>query len=147
MALSEDQRHTSQVAKVHYQKVKSSVTAQKGNECMNKLRNKDGATGSMNDINNISSNIEANEVHFEKTNVTSIETKNLKIKIKITTYQTQEDKFSSVGRQFHQRWIKKARAWKWTFILNDTSYRFHPSRKASKLSMRARNKWFIKEPL
>ena len=88
MALTEDQNHTSQVAKVHYQKMKSRVTARKGNECTNKLRNKQGATASINDINSVSGNIEANEVHFEKTNVTLLEmlsdddkntSKNLKI--------------------------------------------------------------------
>ena len=40
---------------------------------MNKLRNKEGATTSINDINSVSGNIEANEVHFEKTNATTIE--------------------------------------------------------------------------
>ena len=54
---------------------------------MNKLRNKEGATWSIIDINSVSSNIEANEVHFEKINVKPIEilsddetnSKNLKV--------------------------------------------------------------------
>ena len=51
MALSEDQKHTSQVAKVHYQKVTSRIKAQKGNECMDKLRNTENSISSIRDIN------------------------------------------------------------------------------------------------
>ena len=72
IALSEDQKHTSQVAKVHYQKVKSTITAQKGNECMDKLRNTENSIASIRDVNALADN-NISHVHFKISDRVSIE--------------------------------------------------------------------------
>ena len=63
MALSEDQKHTSQVAKVHYQKVTSRIKEQKGNDCMDKLRNTENSISSIRYINETATN--ESSIRFE----------------------------------------------------------------------------------
>jgi len=49
--LSEDQKHTSAVAQVHYKKLQSITIAKKGKQAMDKLRNEEPSTSKVKEIN------------------------------------------------------------------------------------------------
>ena len=51
-------------------------------------------------------------------------------------FQKTEDKFIADG-------LRKHGQSRWTAILNDCSYKFHPSRKASTLAVRAKSKHLV----
>ena len=158
-AISLDQKHTSNVARVHYQKKRSRSVAEQARNCMEKLIQNSKTTteelaeespniverGSEEDmenssaedsireppitrqraqISNVNVNIEENEI---KTSKNSRKKKNL--------FTREEDSFLLKG-------LKKHGKGKWTHILNDPEYKFHPSRKNSTLMMRAKSKHF-----
>ena len=60
----------------------------------------------------------------------------LKKRYQNVAFSNLDDKFISAGS-------KKYGSAKWTSILNDSSYSFHHSRKASTLAIRAKSKNFI----
>ena len=130
--LSKDQKHTSLVAKVHYQKLKSHKVAQKAKECMNKLRNQEYSTRSIVDINNSVDVEKETEVNFER----EIKKAPVNVRQQKVAFSALEDKFLLDGLKKHGRG-------KWTSILNDNSYSFHCSRKPSTLAVRAKTKMFI----
>ena len=137
IVLSKDQKHTSNVAKVHYQKLQSRCIAEKARTCMDKLRDDSLSAGSISDINtclDVSDFTVTARCHIEKA-VTNEETTNRRQKK--LAFTTQEDKFLLDG-------LKKHGCGKWTSILHDTCYTFHPTRKASTLAVRARNRKFVK---
>ena len=145
MALSEDQKHTSQVAKVHYQKVTSRIKAQKGNDCMDKLRNTENSISSIRDINETATN--ESSIRFEiSTDNTGTQLEN---KINATTNKKMKGArqkkvhFSPFEDNFLVDGLKKHGIGRWTAILNDSEYKFHPSRKASTLSLRAKSKGYV----
>ena len=130
--LSQDQKHTSLVAKVHYQKLKSHTIALKAKEHMNKLRNLEDSTNSVLEINNSIAVQNERGVDFEMGN-SKVYVKKRHQKV---AFSKLEDKFICAG-------LKKYGSAKWTSILNDSSYSFHQSRKASTLAIRAKSKNFI----
>ena len=102
---------------------------------MNKLRT---MSVSENSIATINSSVPLTNVHFTKTQET-IETTGLKAaktRKKKVTFSSQEDSFILAG-------IRKYGVGKWTAILNDNEYPFHPSRKTSTLQVRAKSKGYI----
>ena len=127
-SLSRDQKHTSNVAKVHYQKLKSRDVAEQGKACMGKLRNLSHNSINETTVNNCFSNAINSSVNRD---CRSAPVRNKKI-----AFSSLEDKFICEG-------IRKHGHGQWTAILNDSSYYFHPSRKSATLAVRAKTKQFV----
>ncbi|XP_057299140.1 uncharacterized protein LOC130629800 isoform X2 [Hydractinia symbiolongicarpus] len=127
--LSQDQKHTSQVAKVHYQKTESRNIAAKARLCMDKLRDQTTCTLTVSEINSNTKNVKTSGSTLE--HETPVQTRQKKV-----SFSAMEDKFLQAGLQ------KYGNA-KWTSILADPNYSFHCSRKASTLAVRAKTKKFI----
>ena len=130
--LSEDQKLSSHMAKVHYQKQNSRSIAEKAKECMSKLTNSEQGTNMIVDMNSSLQHSQDNKLDFIRETMQE-NTKPRKRKVKFTTM---EDKFICNG-------LKRYGSAKWTTILNDPEYAFHPSQKASTLAVRAKSKGFI----
>lgn len=159
--LSEDQKHTSNVARVHYKKQQSRDVARKSKECMEKLINNRVCNETLSGISrNISMQI-SNETESDKSNhnddsersVNSQRDTACDFDMSAIT-STSSAITSSVGRQkkipFSKtedksllEGIRKYGGGKWTSILNDPIYSFHPSRKAATLLTRAKGKKLI----
>ena len=136
-ALSEDQKHTSFVAKVHYQKLNSRDIAEKGKQAMAKLRDD---TRPNNTMQSISESITSqNYVDFQKKDslneveINPIEKQNIN---KVLTKK--KVPFSKIEDRFLISAFSKYKAGKWTTILSDPEYSFHPSRRPSTLFARAK---------
>ena len=141
--LSEDQKHSSAVAKVHYQKQRSREVALKGHECLQKLQ---GAKGSEvdEDVNarlgdstsTAGPSIEPgqNDNSFPKKDALPKRIlrsqKNIRHVFKFTT---QEDYFLKEG-------ITKHGFGQWTAILRALDFKFQDGRTADSLKKRARMK-------
>ena len=141
-ALSEDQKHTSKVAKVHYKKMQSREVAEKGKECMNKLREEDHCQKTISDINQQIVGILETPIDFLNTTCSKL----AHSKEEITPSETESKQagsrkkkinFSKIEDKFLVAGIQKYGV-RWTSILNDPSYSFHPSRKACTLLNRAK---------
>ena len=125
--------------------MKSRSTPQKGKECINKL----GASASIHAINSFSGNIEANEVHFEKTNVTSLEmlsddekknSKNFKIHKKSAHTRHKKINFSPLEDNFIKDGLKKHGHGKWTSIFKGHKSRTSPFKKRKYIINKGQNK-------
>lgn len=130
-ALSEDQKHTSLVAKVHYQKLQSRHVAEKGRDAMDKLRDNSKSSNTLSTINESLTlpNIDLT-VNITSEKQCGNESKKPMVKKK-AAFSKLEDKFLSLA-------ISKYKAGKWTSILSDPEYKFHPSRRPSTLFARAK---------
>ena len=134
--VSLDQKHTSNVAKVHYQKQKSQEVAKKASQCMNKLIE---ATKAQENIETVKKVPEMNENVQRVPNVSNQENDappEKRKRNKKVAFTTEEDNFLLKG-------IKKYGQGKWSNILKDPIFKFHPTRKNSTLMMRAKAKKFI----
>ena len=127
--LSKDQKHTSTVAKIHYQKLRSQDIAIKAKQSMQKLCNKSEAATCLKDINIKSNNIDNSQDDTEAS--CSTKTANKRTRTKKVPFSETEDEFIRKG-------ISKYGNGQWTRILNDKDFKFHPSRKVSTLAVRAR---------
>ena len=131
-SLSEDQKHTSHVAKVHYQKQHSRTIAQKGKQAMDKLRNDVPSTSKVKEINSltkISKKTEEIDFRINDDHPKSKERPTIKRKSKI--FSKQEDEFILAG-------IKKHGKGKWTAIIQDPEYEFNCCRTIASLLTRAK---------
>lgn len=144
-ALSEDQKHTSLVAKVHYQKMNSRIVAEKGRQSMDKLRDPSISLNAIRNVNEVTTSatdfvVENRTLHGEiknsENNSVLLVGNNGEKRQKKASFSSIEDKFLLDG-------IKKYGAGKWTSILHDPSYAFHTSRKAATLCTRAKLKHFV----
>ena len=167
--ISLDQKHTSNVAKVHYQKKRSREVAQKAINCMEKL-----IQGSQNENRNsleISGNeseegetqeINASQEEVEEVQASVIEPpstrKSVRKKCKLHYGDETEPNEDAVANSKNERrkknlftkeedhfllkGLKRYGKGKWTHILKDPEYKFHPSRKNSTLMMRAKAKCY-----
>lgn len=130
--LSEDQKHTSRVAKIHYQKLHSQYVAKKGQECMDKLRDKSGTLDSIALINNVTDPINNDFIIENRTECTDVN------KVNQSNIRQKKVPFSSIEDSFLKKGIKKYGLGRWTSILNDNEYKFHSTRKTSTLAVRAK---------
>ena len=136
--LSQDQKHTSAVAKIHYQKRKSEDIAAKAKKIMDKLRDKNESSSVINLINSdteSSASINATLASNHSTKVGTFSVNS--IRIKKVPFSEMEDSFLKQG-------VSKYGMGKWTSILSDSNYKFHSSRKASTLAVRAKKVFQIK---
>ena len=138
--LSEDQKHSSAVAKVHYQKQRSREVALKGHECLQKLQGAKGsevdediyarlgdstfdAAPSVETVQNISSSPEKDALPKRILRSHS----NIRHVLKFTI---EEDDFLKKG-------ITKHGFGQWTAILRDHDFKFQDGRTADSLKKRA----------
>ena len=138
--LSEDQKHSSAVAKVHYQKQRSREVALKGHECLQKLQGAKGsevdediyarlgdstfdAAPSVETVQNISSSPEKDALPKRILRSHS----NIRHVLKFTR---EEDDFLKKG-------ITKHGFGQWTAILRDHDFKFQDGRTADSLKKRA----------
>jgi len=132
--LSEDQKHTSNVAKIHYKKLRSQDVALKGAKCMEKLRN---SSKSINQLKEINKTVE--QVDFITAN-----TESKSINVNASNYKRKKKTaFSDIEDEFLKQGIVKHGVGRWSMILTDKSYTFDSSRKTSTLQVRAKLKGFI----
>ena len=143
--LSEDQKHSSAVAKVHYQKQRSRDVAVKAHECLQKLQ---GAKGSEVD-HEVKTRFSSSSSSFASTTVKPSESSNpgpekefprpnhLRVQRncrRILKFTADEDEFLKKG-------IAKHGFGQWTAILRDSDYTFQEGRVADSLKKRAHSKF------
>ena len=122
--LSEDQKHTSNVAKIHYQKLRSENIAMKAKSCLEKLQDSSKSSQQLATVNKATRS--SNKIDFEKG-----EPRKQGLRQKKTAFLDSEDNFIRKG-------ISKYCYGRWTSILHDPSFKFHPSRKPVTLLVRAK---------
>ena len=122
--LSEDQKHTSNVAKIHYQKLRSENIAMKARSCLEKLQDSSKSSEQLSEVNKATHS--SNKINFERD-----EPSKQGLRQKKVAFSDSEDNFIRKG-------ISKYGYGRWTSILNDPSFKFHPSRKPYTLAVRAK---------
>ena len=144
--VSLDQKHTSNVAKVHYQKQRSREVAKKASEYIKSMVHADGSefkeesTNRSEDSDSNSkdnASISANDLAKSDEKLQRSNNENAyNVRQKKQPFSKEEDKFIQMG-------LKKYGIGKWTRILKDPNYRFHNTRNNASLMTRAKNKRFI----
>ena len=142
--LSEDQKHSPTVAKVHYQKQRSREVAVKAHECLQKLQ---GAKGSEVDhevksrfsssASILTASVESTELSNPSPEKNSQPTNHLRLQRnhrRVLKFTTEEDEFLKKG-------IAKHGFGQWTAILRDADYTFQEGRVADSLKKRAHSKF------
>ena len=146
--LSEDQKHSSAVAKVHYQKQRSREVALKGHECLQKLQ---GAKGS-----EVDEDVNARLGDSTSTAGPSVEpvenvnTSPKKDALPKRILRSQRNirhvlKFTAEEDYFLKEGITKHGFGQWTAILRDLDFRFQEGRTADSLKKRAATKMPLSE--
>ena len=138
--LSEDQKHTSAVAKVHYQKQRSREVALKGHECLQKLQ---GAKGSEVDedvharLGDSTSDAEPSVQRVQ--NISSSPEKDALPKRILRSQRNLRHvlKFTKEEDDFLRKGITKHGFGQWTAILRDSDFKFQEGRRADSLKKRA----------
>ena len=149
--LSNDQKHSSHVAKIHYQKQRSSDVAQSANQCIQRLIEID----TLKQLPSIGLNLPLPVPDFQvtesddKTPVASnneIEKQNnsqLQLPHKTAEFlkkpngRRKKVPFSSEEDQYLLQGLNKYGKGRWTQILNDADYKFHAIRQIATLQRRA----------
>ena len=151
--VSLDQKHTSNVAKVHYQKLRSREVATKSSEYIKSIvkDKSDKIDGSTNSSTSEDENLSTENDAVLRTNpptrITRSKTKvespfppnsnqSRLTRQKKQPFTTEEDSFIISG-------LKKYGKGKWTNILKDPDYKFHPTRNNASLMTRAKAKNLI----
>ena len=147
--LSEDQKHTSLVAKVHYQKLRSRDVAEKGRNVMDKLRDGTKSQQTISSIENALITKQTDEPDFQ---IASTSFKNNKENdsddektdtiIKPKEKRQKKVAFSSIEDTFLKSGLAKHGS-SWKSILTDPEFKFHPTRKTATLFRRAKLCKFI----
>ena len=136
-SISEDQKHTSNVARVHYKKLQSRTVAERGREAMAKLRDNTPSSTKLKDILTVA---KPNNFDFkltkevDKSNTAYNQRVENQRKVKVP-FSKQEDAFILSGIKRYGK--------KWTAILNDPEYSFNSSRTTATLLTRAKSCKFI----
>ena len=141
--LSEDQKHSSAVAKVHYQKQRSREVALKGHECLQKLQGNKGSE--------VDEDVHARFGASTSTCKTSFESEQKKCSPKekdilpngqlcLKRKSRRALKFTEKEDNFLKRGITKYGMGQWTAILRDPDFKFQHGRVADFLKKRAQLK-------
>ena len=126
-SVSEDQKHTSLVAKVHYQKIQSRTVALKAQEALKNLRDNTASNEAIKSINK--------QIVTEK----ELSSKNSIIVAK----RKKKVPFTEMEDNFIREGIKKHGCSRWKAILSDPNFKFDPSRTTATILTRAKTKGFI----
>ena len=119
--LSEDQKNTSNVAKIQYQKLRSENIAMKARSCLEKLPDSSKSSKQLSEVNKATQS--SNKINFERD-----EPSKQGLRQKKVAFSDSEDNFIRKG-------ISKYGYGRWTSILNDPSFKFRPSRKPCTLAV------------
>ena len=122
--LSEDQKDTSNVSKIHYQKLSSENIAMKAKSCLEKLQGSSKSSEQLAAVNKATHS--RTKIDFEKG-----ELRKQGLRQKKAAFSDSEDNFIRKG-------ISKYGYGRWTSILNDPSFKFHTSRNPCTLAVRAK---------
>ena len=150
--LSEDQKHSSVVAKVHYQKRRSREVAVKAHECLQKLQ---GTKGSEVDMEvNTRFGSSTSTVTFEPPTFERARSENARHKLDTPPHLNRllsqgrprrPLRFTTDEDDFLKRGIGKHGFGQWTAILRDPNFRFQKGRLADSLKKRAELKFLSDE--
>ena len=142
--LSEDQKHSSAVARVHYQKQRSREVAVKAHECLQKLQGEKGSevdkevhTRFSDATPTVSAPVETEEPKSAPPKTDSFETKQLRIQRnqrRVLKFTADEDNFLKEG-------LKRHGIGQWTAILRDPDFKFQDGRVGDSLKKRAELKF------
>ena len=142
--LSEDQKHSSAVARVHYQKQRSREVAVKAHECLQKLQGEKGSevdkevhTRFSDATSTVSAPVETEEPKSAPPKTDSFETKQLRIQRnqrRVLKFTADEDNFLKEG-------LKRHGIGQWTAILRDPDFKFQDGRVGDSLKKRAELKF------
>ena len=139
--MSEDQKHSSAVAKVHYQKRRSREVAVKAHECLQKLQ---GSKSS-----EVEGDVQARFGGSTSSSTMSVETMEKaslspprKVVIPTKNQRTQRKlhrvmKFTADKDDFLEQGINRHGYRQWTAILRDSDFKFQEGRTADSLKKRA----------
>ena len=141
-SLSQDQKHSSVVAQVHYQKVRSQAVAKEGSRCMEKLVDFHASRSALKSIglnlpevlDTSLSNTPKKETPVQNNTACS----DTVIDKKATTLRKMKVPFSKEEDAFIAAGIKRYGKGRWTSILKDPEFTFNESRQISTLSVRAK---------
>ncbi|XP_068756674.1 uncharacterized protein [Montipora capricornis] len=140
--LSEDQKHSSIVAKVHYKKRRSREVAVKAHECLQKLH---GTKGSEVDMEvNTRFGSSSSTVTFEHARP-KIDTPPHSNRLLSQGHQRRSLRFTTDEDDFLKRGIYKHGFGQWTAILRDSDFSFQKGRLADSLKKRAELKFLLDE--
>ena len=142
--LSEDQKHSSAVARVHYQKQRSREVAVKAHECLQKLQGEKGSevdkevhTRFSDATPTVSAPVETEEPKSAPPKTDSFETKQLRIQ----RNQRRVSKFTADEDNFLKEGLKRHGIGQWTAILRDPDFKFQDGRVGDSLKKRAELKF------
>ena len=148
--LSEDQKHSSAVARVHYQKQRSREVAVKAHECLQKLQGEKGSevdkevhTRFSDATPTVSAPVETEEPKSAPPKTDSFETKQLRIQRnqrRVLKFTADEDNFLKEG-------LKRHGIGQWTAILRDPDFKFQDGRVGDSLKKRAELKFLSDDKL
>ena len=144
--LSEDQKHSSAVAKVHYQKQRSREVAVKAHECLQKLQGTKGSevdrevhTRFSGSSSGLSAGVETAESKSGAPKGDPPPTNQLRVRRncrRVLKFTAEEDEFLKKG-------IRRHGFGQWTAILRDSDFKFQDGRTADSLKKRARMKMLL----
>ena len=138
--ISEDQKLTSRVAKVHYKKMQSRMVAENGRKCMDKLFDCVSSNESLKQISkfvvNCTPDLKGNSVDADSDDSNTNSSVSIPVRKKKIHFSEEEDRFLLKG-------IRKYGVGRSMSILNASNYAFHPTGKACTLLNRAKNKGYI----
>ena len=150
--LSEDQKHSSVVAKVHYQKLRSRKVAVKAHECLQKLQDTKGSEVDTEVNTRFGSS--SSTVTFEPPTFECARPENARHKLDTPPHSNRllsqgrlrrPLRFTTDEDDFLKRGIGKHGFGQWTAILRDPDFRFQKVRLADSLKKRAELKFLSDE--
>ena len=151
--LSEDQKHSSAVARVHYQKQRSREVATKGHECLQKLQGAKGFELEEEIYSRFGSNCSDSERQDERLTKRGKETGDEQAPRASNTMSSEQPcikrvhrrvlKFTPDEDRFLKQGIKRHGIGQWTAILRDHDFKFQDGRMADSLKKGAELKQFF----
>ena len=137
--VTEDQKHTSNVAKIHYQKLRSQSVALKAKASFNKLCDNSQATSEISSINSdILKQTSQSRSQVSKDNNTNDVDLTINTSKTSSSLRKKKVQFSDLEDNFIRKGVLRYGIGRWTLILNDPEYKFHPSRQPATLAVRAK---------
>ena len=127
----EDQKHTWNVAKIHYQKLRSENIPMKAKSCLEKLKDSSKSAEQLPEVNKAT--YSCNKLDFEKDKPSK------------QGLRQKKAAFSDSEDDFIPKRISKYGYGRWTSILNNPSFKFHPSCKPCTLAVRAKKTLILRQ--
>ena len=127
----EDQKHTWNVAKIHYQKLRSENITMKAKSYLEKLKDSSKSSEQLPEVNKATCS--SNKLDFEKGKPSK------------QGLRQKKAAFSDSEDDFIPKRISKYGYGRWTSILNNPSFKFHPSCEPCTLAVRAKKTLILRQ--